>query len=228
MLTVCTWLWGDKYPGWYVDRLIASLDRNIHQDFRSVLITNQPVNGGADWVLPIDQADRDLLYLPGCLARIRMFDRQWQIKSGIPEWVNTAARIVCIDLDAVITGQLDQLFDRDDEFTILQHVNSTNPCPFNGSLWMFRSGIRHDVWGDFSVAAVRKVPYHAFPDDQGWLHHKFPNAAAWTGEDGVYAFKKRGWPDGDALPANARVVAFPGWRDPSKFTHLDWVKENWR
>jgi hypothetical protein len=34
--------------------------------------------------------------------------------------------------------ELDPLFDRDDEFTIMQGFNQTNPCPFNGSLWMFR------------------------------------------------------------------------------------------
>jgi len=46
--------------------------------------------------------------------------------------------------------------------------------------------------------------------------------------DGVYAFKKRNWPKGDALPSNARVVAFPGFRDPSQFGHLDWVAQHWR
>jgi len=46
--------------------------------------------------------------------------------------------------------------------------------------------------------------------------------------DGVYGFHKPGWPKGEALPKNARIVAFPGWRDPVGFRHLDWVKQHWR
>ncbi len=136
-------------------------------------------------------------------------------------------RIVNIDVDAVVTGNLDPLLDRDDEFTILQGFNSTNPCPFNGSLWMFRAGERHDVSDDFSLEQykARNVPYHAIPDDQGWLHYKFPNAAAYMPADGAYCFKKKTWPG--ELPRGARIVAFPG-RDPANYLHLEWVRRHWR
>lgn len=226
MLFVCSWLWGTKWGSVYADRLFAALRRNLAQDFRSVLITDQTVNGGADIVVPIADEDRALLDRPGCLVRMRMFDPDWQERIG----ASAGDRIVCIDVDAVITGQIDSLFDRDDEFVILQHVNTTNPCPFNGSLWMFRAGDRHDVFSDFSFEAYaeRKVPVHSIPDDQGWLHHKFPNAAAWTPDDGVYAFKKRGWGSAGrrGLPSNARIVAFPG-RDPGRYTEVGWIKRHW-
>jgi uncharacterized protein YbdZ (MbtH family) len=55
-----------------------------------------------------------------------------------------------------------------------------------------------------------------------------PDAGAYTGADGVYAFQKKSWPRGEALPKNARIVAFPGYRDPVGFQHLDWVKAHWR
>jgi hypothetical protein len=234
-LFVCSWLWGTKWKAAYAQRLFAALERNIAQDYRSVLITDQTsvTSVGADIVLPIEDADRSLLSQPGCLVRMRMFDPAFQARIGaVP-----GDRIVNIDVDAVVTGALDPLFDRHDEFTILQRVNQTNPCPFNGSLWMLRAGRRHDVFTDFSFEAyrARRVPVHAIPDDQGWLHHKFPNAAAWTAADGVYAFKKIGWPGitriGDdqyrhALPGNARVVAFPG-RDPGRYQWLGWVRQHW-
>lgn len=226
-LFVCSWLWGMKWPGIYADRLLAGLRRNIAQDFRSVLITDQPINGSADIVCPIKEEDRAFLLHPGCLIRMRMFDPAWQARIGARQ----GDRIVCVDVDAVVIGQLDPLFDRDDEFTIMQGFNQTNPCPFNGSLWMFRAGERHDVWTDFGIDAHKRygVPIHSIADDQGWLHFKFPDAKAYTPKDGVFAFKKIGWVEEKGrrkLPDNARFVAFPG-RDPGKYPEVDWIKRHW-
>jgi hypothetical protein len=210
LLTIVTWLWGDKYPPEYVRKLRAGLERNLKQPFRFLVIK--------------DGADEELR--KGCLCRLKMFDIEWQIHHAIER----GDRIVNIDIDCIITGPLDDLFDRSD-FTILSHINSTNPCPYNGSLFMWMAGDHTDVWRDFSLEKVRQVPYYAFPDDQGWLWHKFPQAGEFGPASGVYAFKKRGWPSGDALPEGARVVAFPGWRGTphffEQFQRIDWIKEHW-
>jgi hypothetical protein len=57
-----------------------------------------------------------------------------------------------------------------------------------------------------------------------------PDAKNWEvgSESGIYAFQKKRWVTGDALPKDARIVAFPGWRDPSRFNNLEWVRNNWR
>jgi hypothetical protein len=208
-LTVCAWRWGEKYGPHYVERVAAGLHRHLATPFSFRVFTPDP-------------ADVALTEVPGCFARLRMFDPAWQIANGV------RGRLVCLDLDLVVAGALDGLFDRPEPFVILQGVNASNPCPFNGSVMMLRTGYRPDVWSDFSLGAARKVPFDSFPDDQAWLAHKLPDAGAFTDADGVYAFQKRGWPRGEALPRNARIVAFPGWRDPAGFTHLDWVKEHWR
>jgi hypothetical protein len=159
--------------------------------------------------------------------RFAVFNPQtddWHLKAfGFKE----GDRIVCMDLDMVITGSLDDLFDREEPFTILQGVNSVNPCPFNGSLWMLKAGYRPDVWNEFSLDLAAKVPHHEFPDDQAWFADMMPDAGAFGPEQGVYAFQKKSWPKGDDLPRGAKIVAFPGYRDPSQFTHLSWVKEHW-
>jgi hypothetical protein len=220
-LVICTWLWGEKYGPDYVRKLAAGVRRNLNQPHRFIVITDRDIDIKGVSTFEIPQVDRYLLRENGCFVRLRMFDPIWQKLTQIHD------RLVCLDLDLVVTGCLDPLFDRTSDFTILQHINSTNPCPFNGSAMMLRAGCHSDVWSDFSLRAAAQVPFHAFPDDQGWLWHKIPDANAWTPEDGVYGFKKREWPSGDALPENARIVAFPGWRDPSKFMHLDWVKKHW-
>jgi hypothetical protein len=210
-LHVTTWVWGDKYPGHYVERLCLAIARNLKQEHRFL-------------VCRPSEEDAHLTAIPGCLARLRTFDPAWQKAHGI----KPGERIVCLDLDNVVTGPLDQLFDRPDNFTILQGVNAVNPCPYNGSLWMLRAGYRPDVWSEFSLEAAGKVPYYAFPDDQSWFEAKIQNAGAYGPREGVYGFQKPGWPKGDQLPPHAKLVAFFGKRDPSQFQHLDWVKAHWK
>lgn len=223
-LIITTWLWGSKYPEAHVRKLAASVHRNLTEAHRFICFTDSPRHLPGLEQSPI--LDTALLAKPGCFARLRIFDPEWQRKLGVRD----GDRVVQIDLDAVVTGPLDDLFDRDDDFTILQGINTTNPCPYNGSLWMLRAGARPDVWSDFSLDNYARlgVPVHSFPDDQGWFDHKMPNAGAYGPDQGVYGFKKKGWPSGDALPAGAKVVAFPGWRDPQKFEHLDWIQRHWR
>lgn len=224
-LAICTWLWGSsKYTPIYVERLHRGLRKHIRQPFRFLLMAER------DRDMPILSEgierhaikDPGLLLTPGCFARLRMFDTGWQKNRGLD------GTIVCLDLDIVITGQLDQLFEAK-EFRVLGGANSVNPCPYNNSIFMFQAGTNEDLWADFSLETVQKIKYYKFPDDQGWFWHKRPYAGTWRvgSQSGIYAFRKPGWPIGDRLPSNARLVVFPGHRDPAQFTHLDWVKNNW-
>lgn len=208
-LTVLTWLWGTKYSREYAERLNRGFARHLKQPHQFMVVAP-------------DERD-PLLKERGCFVRLRMFDPEWQRR------VIRTERVVCVDLDVVVTGNLDPLFDRPETFAILQGANSVNPCPYNGSLMMFRVGHHHDVWTDFSVLEAYKLPYFQFPDDQGWLAHKLPNAAGWQCgvKSGVWSFRKRGWPYNDTLPANARLVCFPGANDPSMFEDLPWIKRYW-
>lgn len=223
-LVFSTWLWGDKYDLSYVAKLSASLRRNLSEAFRFLCMTERDRLGSAsiDGVEFHAIKDPQLTKIKGCYARLRMFDPGWQRNRGIVD------RLVNLDLDVVVTGGLDGLFDRPDRFAILQGVNSANPCPYNGTVMMLRPGAHENVWTTFSVEAAAKVPFYQFPDDQGWLWHKAPGAGAFTPKnDGIYAFEKPGWPQGLNLPKNARIVGFPGHRDPSQYIKLNWVADNW-
>lgn len=220
MLTVVTYCWGNKYGPEYVARLSVGLKRGLKQDYRLLVVSDHKSINGVECVpLP----DPELTKHKGCFARLRLFDPEWQDQIGATE------RIVCIDLDVVVTGDLDPLFLRAEPFVILTGANSSNPCPYNGSVWMLRAGYRPDVWSDFSLEAAAKLPSYEFPDDQGWFAHQIPNAAGWKvgPQSGIYAYKKPAWPKGDDLPKDARLVVFPGWRSPDKFTHLPWVRKYW-
>lgn len=212
-LWVTTWCWGEKYPPYYVERLRAGVARHLRQPYRWEVFAPEP-------------EDMPLTERPGCLCRLRMFDPAWQAKHGIER----GDRLVCMDLDSIVTGPLDHLFDRPETFVILQGANSSNPCPYNGSLQLLRGGEHSDVWTRFTPEEAAKATIYEFFDDQAFYHYMIPKAAGWKVGvmSGVYALQKPGWPRGTNLPRDASLVVFPGWRDPSKFTHLEWVKYHWR
>lgn len=225
-LIITTYLWGAKYGPQDVQKLRNGLVRHVEEQFRFVVVTDH-VERFADtsieaWPIPVD----DMPLTAGCLARMRLFDLDWLSQFGVYE----SDRVVSMDLDNVITGKLYPLFYRPEPFMILTGANAANPCPYNGSVWMLRAGYRPDVWTDLTIEAAAQVPHYTVPDDQAWLAHKIPNVTGWKvgSPSGIYGFQKPGWPKGDYLPKDARIVAFFGWRSPEKSQHLDWVKECWR
>jgi hypothetical protein len=220
MLIFTTWWWGTKFSIDDVAKLAAGLKRNLRQPHRLVVVSDRL---GDDFVrIP----DLNLTSVKGCFARLRVFDPAWQQSIGVRD----NDRLVCIDLDTVLTGSLDEALDRAEPFVIMQGGNASNPCPYNGALFMLWAGSYPDVWGSFSLDAAAKVPHCSFPDDQSWLAHKLPNAPGWKvgPETGLYVYRKPGWPKGsDALPGDARLVTFVN-RTPRELAHLDWVREHWR
>lgn len=210
MLTVGTWIWGDKFNKEHIDKLREGVRRHLKQPYQ--------------WrVFHPEARDMPLTKVPGCFCRLRMFDPEWQKKNGIND------RIVNFDLDTIITGPLDPLFDRTEQFVIMQGANVANPCPMNGALMMIKAGAHPEVWNDFSLEAAQHIPFYSFPDDQGWIWHKLPGAAAWRvgHETGIYVYQKRGWPLGSKqLPAGARLVTFIN-NDPAKMQQLEWVQKHW-
>lgn len=226
MLAISTWLWGDKYGPEDVIKLRNAVKRHLKQKHRFLVMTERE----RQWEPPegIERhaiKDPELLAHQGCFARLRMFDYGWQRNRNIDD------RLVCLDLDIVITNRLDQLFDRPETFVILGGANSVNPCPYNGSVMMLRPGHHGELWTEFSMEKAQQIKYHVFPDDQGWIAHLLPNAATWPcgTKSGIYAFKKPGWPvNSFALPADARIVAFPGARRPQDYAKkLHWVRMHW-
>lgn len=224
MLIVGCFKWGKKYTSDYVNRLARGVRRNLSLPHRFVVITDDEVGfeKEIDEIWPI--GDPKLLRVrDGCYVRLRIFDPEWQAQYGVD-------RFVSLDLDSVITGDLDPLFDRPEPFCIL-HGGHFNPCPFNGSVQMISAGAHPEVWNDFNIERALKIADADGTNrgtDQTWIAHKVPNAAGWTHADGIYAYGKPGWPEGNNLPMDARIVTFPGRRDPRQFGGLPWVARSWR
>ncbi len=159
---------------------------------------------------------------PSCYRRLKLF---------APDAGETfGPRLVAIDLDMVITGSLNALFDRPDDFVIWGQSDYPKTNWYNGSLWMLRTGTRSKVWTQFDSKTSPTLAWKAGKkgSDQGWIGYVLgPKEATWNTADGVYSYRvhlsKTGW----KLPDNAKVVAFHGKEDPWGYhaQHHDWVRE---
>jgi hypothetical protein len=139
-------------------------------------------------------------------------------------------RLVSIDLDMVIVGDLEPLFDRDDEF-IAWGESDFKAQKFCGSLWMLKTGTRPRVWTEFNpkTSPARARAAGCRGSDQAWLSYMLPDAATWGKRDGVYSWRKHIKPAGGALPHDARVVAFHGKEDPwlGRCQQYEWVRNHY-
>lgn len=228
-LAVVSWLWGNKYDAIDAGKLVDSVRRNLRQHHRFLIFTDQELRGLPKDVEIHEIKDQNSSMMDrSCFCRLRIFDRATQAQLGLKD------RIACIDLDAVITAQIDDLFNNNEDFMILKGANSSNPNPFNCSVMMLKAGKHHEVWDDFTLEKANSVPYYEFPDDQGWIWHKLPGANGWKCgvSSGIYAFQKPGWPSvtlRDTLPSNAKIVCFVGSKKPHQYVdRINWLDRHWR
>lgn len=165
---------------------------------------------------------------PSCYRRLKLFDPKTY--KGIGD------RILWIDLDMVLTGDVTPLFDRPESMVLLK---TTAPnIPINGSLVLFTPDDHQDIWTDFDPAISPRLtrPAGCFGSDQGWLGYRRKDSAAfWNagpGGDGIYFFGEhlRLARCRNTLPDDARLVSFHGrgspW-DPEMYTYR-WIARNYK
>ncbi len=167
---------------------------------------------------------------PSCYRRLWLFSDEAREVLG--------ERIVSLDLDAVIVGDLTPLFDRPEDFVIWggQSVKPRSQTYnwYNGSLMMLRAGTRTQVWSKFDPARSPQLAHNAGcrGSDQGWIAYCLGRKeATWGLRDGVYSYRIDVQPAGGRLPPNARIVAFHGQYDPwqpTMRTRHGWIREHYR
>lgn len=226
------------YSAGHVNRLAAMVGRHLAMPHEVVCITDDPEGiDGAVRVIPL----WDELRSSGrCFVRLKAFHPSMRDIIG--------ERFVSIDLDTVIVGSLDPLFDRSEPFIIWS--DPSRLLPYCGSQWMLTAGAFPKVFDDFNYERWRllKPEKNWHGSDQAWMAHMLPGAATWGKDDGVYSFRldimkpygemlagrfrrmvgRYGPPK---LPKDARIVHFHGAFDPSQnFLRecVPWIDSNWR
>lgn len=216
MLQIGTFYWHDPNYRWgglyrytpeHVNRLYRGIERNTTLPFEFFCITDIPE--GLDPRIRIIPLWNDLREMGGCFLRLKAFSEEMRDVIG--------ERFALVDIDCVVTGNVDPIFARDDDFIIWSH--NGNYC---ASMFMMNAGCRREVWEDFDPIESPKLGTIE-GTDQRWIHHKIPGESMWTPADGVYNVV-RAWD----LPQNARMVFFPGKRDPSTLVNrVGWIRQHW-
>lgn len=235
MLTVVTFRWRpyagyrSEFPAAAVNTLAKMVRRHYRGPNRFVCFTDDPrgIGSGVEVkALWDDLADvpnpSGARRNPSCYRRLKLFDPAMRELLG--------ERILCLDLDMVITGDVTPLWDRPEDFVAWGDTRYDNH--YNGSMFLLRAGALPQVWEDFhpkrSPREARDAGY--FGSDQGWLSYKLRDAwPRWTAADGVYSYRNHIAATGQ-LPADARIVSFHGHVDPwdADARRLAWVRKHYR
>lgn len=248
MIAFITWKWGRKYGAADVNRWARSIRRRLAPGTQALLIciTDDPIDLDLDLdlMMPVSMDDlpdpsrvRGLLgYKDGCYARLVMFS------DGFTEMMRImgVTSVVATDLDCVVTGDLSQIAQTRG-FGIAYGIHYLE-CRYNGSIMTFEPGARPDFWHNFDLELAESVAWggtRASPErvywgtDQSWIwfRQRLEDTPLTPHGHGVYGYMKPGWPPGTGLPENARVVFFPGRRDP-RDPHIraasPWITEHWQ
>lgn len=245
-LSVVCWLWQGKTMGMRVDytarhvNILASMvSRHLRMPYEMVCVTDTPE--GIDGSVRIVPIWDDLKQHGRCFVRLKAFAPGMQDILG--------ERFVSLDLDTLVVGNLDPLFDRPGDFVIW--ADPSRITPYCGSMWMVKAGSHPEVFTEFDIAehATLKPRFDYFGSDQAWMAYKLPNAATWTKHDGVLSFKnhilrvkggevlprrfkrKIRWNGTPPLPEHARIIHFHGRNDPTqRVLHeiCPWIAEHYR
>lgn len=246
MLTVACWYWLDparqrSYTFTPEDvriwnRMIA---RNLTIPHRRVCITHRPDLIDFMETVPLDMAK----HVPGTCT-VKLMAWRPDIESVLGK------RIVSMDIDCVVTGNLDPLFDRPEDVVLWKNPNyepGGRRGFYQGSMQLLTAGARPYLWEDFEPNKTPLWLNRRFGGaEQCWISERlntsFPdqgwdwNEAYWTEADGVYGAGRLVGGRQDRgiqseLPGNARIVFTPGDRTPGQRATQSshpWIGEHYK
>jgi len=224
MLTVATWYWLQPngratYKPEHVRIWGDMVRRNLTLPHRLAVVTDIPGDYGD---LAVIEPPREFENVriptwgedkPQCLRRIAMF---------APDAVDRfGERFVSMDMDCVISGSLDPLFDRADDFVMYRGTHESRP--YNGSMVMMTAGARPEVYKRFTPEGAKAAGQRYIGSDQAWISHVLGRGeATWGPEDGVQ------WWGSRRNTGTPTVTFFPGNPKPWQVIEHPLVRANYR
>jgi hypothetical protein len=207
-----------------VNRMASMLARNVTLPHRVVCFTDD--SAGIDSAIETHPIWADWTARGQCYRRLRLFsDEEW-----LQEIVGE--RFWSIDLDAVITGNIDHLLTETADFAAYRNIMVTHHH-YCGALWMLRTGSNPHVYHTFNKDVLRAVDLerkHWNGSDQVWMSIQLgPHFPTWGPEHGIRHYKLEC--TGDQLPPDTRVVLFNGAVSPAMpelQRRHPWIQEHWR
>jgi hypothetical protein len=125
------------------------ISRNLDLPHRFLCITDDPAGVSCETYPLWNEPNVNLPQgRPNCYRRLKVFGDFGK---------ELGDRLMSIDLDAVITGNITQIVDRKEDFVIWKDVSQSTL--YNGGMWCMTPGTRKQVWESFPPThqGLRKV-----------------------------------------------------------------------
>lgn len=202
MIIVCIKV-GQKYGPEYVNRLAAMVARHTTKPHRFLCLTDDP-QGVTCETAPVDTD------LPGWWAKLVLFR---------PHWALACKRVLFLDLDTVIVGNMDFMLEYNGPFAILQDFYRAEG--YGSAIMSIAPDFGQDIWQDFTPAVMQECW-----GDQNWIERRVPIAQCWQKlyPGKIVSYKVHCQERG--LPADAAVVCFHGEPRPHEVSN-PWMLQNW-
>jgi hypothetical protein len=241
MLQIVLWKW--EQPGtnrvyWpeHVNVMCAMLRRNLVNTPHRIICVTDNYHGISEceihplWNDMYDLPNATGKHLPSCYRRLKLYDRATQKDMGIDK----GDRIMGIDLDTLITGDLRPVIETQGEFVGWHLRRSDGKFVFNGSLQMFTAGTLQEIWSGFNPAKSPKEAFNAGfrGSDQSWISYKLCDKPGAVGlvYPLVSSYPLQNRIMGE-LKSATRVIFFHGsqkpW-DPQARLNSRWIDRYWR
>ena len=192
-----TWKWtpasgNRQFMSEHVNVLRAMLERHFHAPHKLICITDD--TDGLDKrieTLPLPVTGFEHLPnpsgvkypamrkdFPSCYRRLWVFSDEARVLGD---------RIMCIDIDVVVTGDITHLAEKQSSF-VGWGSERFGWNKIAGGLYMLTTGAHTDVWKDFDPERSPALAFAAGNNgsDQAWMSYKlYPPADMWTDKDGI-------------------------------------------
>lgn len=215
--------YGNRYPALYVNRLFEGVSRNIARPFKFYCCTDN-TEGIRSEVQIIEFPDNPGIkcWWPHVLVKLLLTQKGFGGLSG---------PTLFLDLDIVITGNIDCFFDYEPgRFCIIHNWASMikralgcRPNVGNSSVFRFDSGPKSDeIYQTFIREMHRAEDRKQFNTEQAFLTYAMKNPVWWP-NSWVKSFKWNlrplfplNWIINPKLPDDCRIVVFHGKPDPDE------------
>lgn len=216
------------------------VDRNLTVPHRFVCVTDQKIDDIETIKLDWEK------HVPGTVF-VRLMQRR-------PDYADIIGgdRILSLDIDVVITGNIDHIVSRKEPSVWWRNPNFGQPrrAFYQSSIQLFDAGHHSELWSDFDPVWTpqnmrfrepweKPLPVnHRFGGaEQAWISERVSwNEPHWTDADGIYGAGRLFGDKQDngvqsTLPDNACIVSVPGNRMPGQPEVMEqhgWMAEHYR
>ncbi len=228
--------WGDKYDPEYVNKLFRMVGRHCSYGVRFIALTDDP-EGIED---PIETFE--IPNLPDALERRVSPWRKLALYS--PELSFIEGPVLFLDLDVVIVGNIDDLFDLEGEFLIIENWTQKGRGIGNSSVIRFDRS-KYEYIYETALTRGESI-LREFGNEQIFISHMVKERKYWP-PAWCRSFKEELRPafpmnffSPPRLPADAKVVVFHGYPNPPEalksgplnpkkfFRPATWINDHWR